>query len=227
MARPRVRRKTKNPSSKVSKKQKNPYDISFHGVHPLIKKNWNKDLTLKQNYTHLGLISVVNGQAGGKGPESTAYYSELKNKLSDKVDEELEWRVLSEVSSADPSSQKINQKTSLMEIEPPKFIDDRVTAIGSKLNLKKLRDFRLDISTTSTDIVQMLEKEASQSIKMIRSVSNQEELFLTQLENKYGDNYERMSLDKKLNPYLLTPGQLRKKMTRMHLKRKGVDYIQG
>ena len=36
MANPRQRKKTRNPSSKVKRKAKNVYNISFAGVSPLI-----------------------------------------------------------------------------------------------------------------------------------------------------------------------------------------------
>jgi nucleolar protein 16 len=66
MVRPSKRRKVKNPSQKTSRKAKNPYNISFAGVHPLVKSNWDKKLTLRQNYERMGLVSALNGKAGGE-----------------------------------------------------------------------------------------------------------------------------------------------------------------
>ncbi|KAJ3282039.1 hypothetical protein HK104_011131, partial [Borealophlyctis nickersoniae] len=61
MARPRQRRKVRNPSLKVNRRQKNPLNISLAHAHPLVAKNWNKKLTLRQNYEAMGLVPALNG----------------------------------------------------------------------------------------------------------------------------------------------------------------------
>ena len=66
MVRPSQRKKVKNPHSKVSRRSKNRYNISFAGVHPLVKAHWDKSLTLRQNYERMGLLSALNGKAGGE-----------------------------------------------------------------------------------------------------------------------------------------------------------------
>ncbi|KAJ3323884.1 Nucleolar protein 16 [Blyttiomyces sp. JEL0837] len=67
MVRPSKRRKIRNPSSKVSRRSKNPYKISFAGAHPLIQQKWDRKLTLRQNYEKMGLVASLNGLTGGDG----------------------------------------------------------------------------------------------------------------------------------------------------------------
>jgi hypothetical protein len=43
-------------------------------------------------------------------------------------------------------------------------------------------------------------------------VSKGEQLFLKDLDEKYGDDFDKMAFDMKLNPYQLTATQIRKKM---------------
>ncbi|CAJ0644883.1 14635_t:CDS:2 [Entrophospora sp. SA101] len=66
MARPRQRRKIKNPSLKLSRKTSNKHfkKIVVHGD-PIIASNWNKKETLRQNYKRIGLLTSLNRVAGG------------------------------------------------------------------------------------------------------------------------------------------------------------------
>ncbi|CAJ0837139.1 2999_t:CDS:2, partial [Entrophospora sp. SA101] len=65
MARPRQRRKIKNPSLKLSRKTSNKHfkKIVVHGD-PIIASNWNKKETLRQNYKRIGLLTSLNRVAG-------------------------------------------------------------------------------------------------------------------------------------------------------------------
>ena len=221
--------------------------LSFAGVHTLVQQNWDSKKTLKENYAHLGLIPRLMGSAGGQGSEANALYSSEKDKLSaaqtkdlDASDrQDIEWRVI------DPSKgpvTPINSETMDEEIEPPKFIDDRVTALGAKVNLKKLRHIRLDVRPSQEDsnaveedesvaaikfnpIVAAMEEEAKTIVQIIRKPSGHEELVLSALERKHGHDYKAMARDLKLNKYQFTPGQLKKKFERVSLKQQGISRV--
>lgn len=223
--------------------------LSFAGVHTLVQQNWDSKKTLKENYAHLGLIPRLMGSSGGQGSEANALYSAEKDKLSaaqtttdleGSERQDIEWRVI------DRSKEHVTPMASDTmdeEIEPPKFIDDRVTALGAKVNLKKLRHIRLDVRpgqedsnaveeddesvTTSTvnPIVAAMEEEAKTVVQIIRKPSGHEELVLSALERKHGQDYKAMARDMKLNKYQFTPGQLKKKFERVSLKQQGISRI--
>lgn len=221
MARPRVRRKTQQPNSKVSRKPKNPYNISFAGAHPLVKEHWDKSLTLKQNYANIGLVPVLNGMAGGQGSLANEHYASVKAQLLDQSTD-LEWRDPSEI----PKESVVRILSESDGIEPPLLIDDRVTAIGSKVNLKKLRHVRLDqTQKESKPVIEAMEEEAKHSVTIIRQTSDHEDLVLSSLKNKYGQDFAAMARDIKLNKYQLTAGQLKKRFTRQAMKQAGIRSV--
>jgi nucleolar protein 16 len=245
MARPRVRRKTRNPSQKVSRKQKHPMRISFAGVHHLVQENWDKAKTLTENYEALGLIPKLMGSAGGQGAKANALYAMEKERLSAQtmpldVETEIEWRVIDRSSegSSEPSASSITVTAAQEdEIEPVKFIDDQVTALGAKVNLKRLRHIRLDGKGPSSDssdsstpkeqnpIIAAMEDEAKTVVQIIRQPSGHEELVLSALERKHGQDFKAMARDLKLNKYQFTPGQLKKKFQRVALKQSGISRV--
>lgn len=68
--------------------------------------------------------------------------------------------------------------------------------------------------THQTDVVTELEEKAnetaSKSVPRIRQLSEYEQAYITRLVTKYGDDYDRMFMDIKLNERQLTANQLRK-----------------
>ena len=64
-------------------------------------------------------------------------------------------------------------------------------------------------------IVRALEEQASMEIKeRPRQQSRREKEWLTELVEKYGENYSRMVMDRKLNPYQQSEGDLRRRIKR-------------
>jgi hypothetical protein len=63
----RQRRKTKNPHSKV--KRKNKVVKQTYIVDPTLQKYWDKDKTLEQNFHRAGLSSCVNGDIGKRSTQ--------------------------------------------------------------------------------------------------------------------------------------------------------------
>ncbi|TPX72669.1 hypothetical protein SpCBS45565_g00208 [Spizellomyces sp. 'palustris'] len=213
MARPRVRRSTKNPSVKVSRKQKNPYNISFAGAHPLVRKNWDKNLTLKQNYERMGLISALNGAAGGTEHEAAARAREERELQKAKT--EVEWRRIDD-EPAKPVEQDSAQAENFdVEVNGPVEVDPRVRQLGSKLGLKRRTAPTTGEASAKNAVVEAMEAEVRDIVKLERHASEQEGKVFGDLLRKHGRNYEAMSRDIKLNRYQLSSGQLRKRIERL------------
>lgn len=66
MVNPRQRRKQKNPQLKKRRKATSQSTRKYSVTgHDLIAKNWDKKLTLRQNYARLGLMASLNPTTGG------------------------------------------------------------------------------------------------------------------------------------------------------------------
>ena len=179
---------------------------------PLIKDVWDPSKTLSQNYSEIGLISFLNGRAGGKS-DSSLNYSTIKNKLNKVKEEQVEWKMISDVSSI----QETKEEEKLIG-EPLLEVDDRVLNLGSRVNLKKLRNLLIsNQDQKKSEIVDKLKELSCLESSIVRKCSSLEESCLMQLCQKYGDDYEKMSKDLKLNVYQLSPGQLKKKIRKISL----------
>ncbi|KAJ3129634.1 Nucleolar protein 16 [Nowakowskiella sp. JEL0407] len=205
MARPRQRRKVKNVSQKVTRKQRNPNNISFAGAPALVQKHWNKKLTLRENYAKMGLLASLDGTAGGEeNPLVNRTMSELA---------ELEQAVEDNDDDVDmESSDEDDEEFPLENVVkyPTSNIGSKVQSITRpgrkvpKLNIKKV--------SGKSEIIKELEEMAKNEVKLERRASENEQRWMTDLINKYGEDYDAMTRDLKLNPYQLTKSQLKKKI---------------
>jgi nucleolar protein 16 len=195
MARPRKRRTTRNPSQKVKRVAKHKMDISMNKAHPLVQKNWDRKLTLLQNYEKLGLISSLGGKAGGTEKEGELRVREQEYR--DQLIQNVEYRAL-------------DQEIEFIEtIEKPVVVDERAKRLGLKVNVKKLLDTK---PLPKTDVVKELEKEAAEYRPVLQHQSEQETLVFEKLFEKYGLEFDKMARDIELNVYQLSAGQLKRKM---------------
>ncbi|KAJ2992776.1 Nucleolar protein 16 [Globomyces sp. JEL0801] len=217
MARPRKRKTNRNPGRKVSRKQGNKKNISFEGVMPIIKENWDKTKTLKQNYDALGLVANLNGRAGGVGNEGAFQTKELKR--IDELKDVIEWRTIESMDEAKvkESAATVESNPLFEPIEGDVHVDQRVLRIGAKMNLRRARELDSLISPpeSSKNIVAAMEEQAKHVVKVINHQSEQENLVFEKLIAKYGDDYNAMARDMKLNKYQLSVGQLKKKMKKV------------
>jgi nucleolar protein 16 len=199
MARPRKRKTNRNPISKVTRKPKHKMNISFSGVHPVIQSQWDKKLTLKQNYERMGLTSHLGGYAGGVDED----FKVVKNiQQINKV----EWRDMNAMDT-------IETKDTVETIETLNALDNRVIRIGTKLNHKN--DFETDSkfqpTELSTKIINEMVKDCK-SVPVAQHQSEQETLVFEALISKYGNDYDKMARDFKLNSYQLSAGQIKRKI---------------
>ncbi|KAJ3112286.1 Nucleolar protein 16 [Phlyctochytrium bullatum] len=237
MARPGKRRKIKNPSLKVRRKVKNPYNISFNNVPEIVRKNWDKRLTLRQNYEKMGLVSELNGKAGGEA-EMKRTFGEDENEDNDEDDGgelKIEYRSFEDFekmeainrkeSSASKESTFISQHELEHGIEGPIKVEKKAKLIGKKVSTLTVEDSepkKYPVTSTKrstpavvSEVVEELKAESLLDKPVERHASDQEQQVLKNLVAKYGTEYDRMARDRKLNPYQLSAGQLKRKIAKM------------
>ncbi|EGE03532.1 nucleolar protein [Trichophyton equinum CBS 127.97] len=239
----KVLQKKKNRSSNPrvkhkSKKAKNGNKkINVFG-NAIIKSNWDKKLTLTQNYRRLGLTSRLNAPAGGvekkisKGESDTTrsglsepFHVPLTQKRSKKL-QPAEVRV-----ERDPETGKI-----LRVISGDNEEDETIEVAGRKRRRNNplndpLEDLPEDTDmalgdlngTSSFDVVTELEKQAAAQEEQLknrkpRHQSKREEEWLERLVQKYSDDTARMAKDRKLNPMQQTEADIARRLRKMRAR---------
>ncbi|PYH99883.1 putative 60S ribosomal subunit biogenesis protein Nop16 [Aspergillus ellipticus CBS 707.79] len=191
----------------------------------IIAENWDRKLTLTQNYRQLGLVHRLNAPSGGSQkralrdgvqgePEDSLY---IKNSAQAAAKQSATSDIKVE---RDPETGKI-----LRVIRP----DDEVEIAGRKhkrdnpLN-DPLEDLAFNVAqpdqkNSATAVVQQLERQADQEgvsvkAKKPRHQSTREEEWIQKLVEKHGDNYIAMARDRKLNPMQQSVGDLKRRISK-------------
>ncbi|GAA5816416.1 hypothetical protein MFLAVUS_009945 [Mucor flavus] len=176
--------------------------VTIHG-NSIIKANWNKKLTLRQNYEKLGLLTSLNGQTGGKEknlPDSKMVESEdtEPKELKELTEEDIE-----EIKKTLGPGEGLIQR------------DDDGNIIRVIYGEEKTHDEILDAEVPAveakTDVVRALEAQAANAFHREKFASEFELDWIQKLINKHGDDYKAMFWDKELNVYQQTAAQLKKK----------------
>ncbi|KAK6457241.1 ribosome biogenesis protein Nop16 [Scheffersomyces xylosifermentans] len=201
-----VRKRKMNRSSvkkntrRVKDKQR---DINIHS-NPIIAANWDKSLTLSQNYKRLGLRSKLGTRAGGeeRKVESLTEIRARRAKDSEKVTPaDIE-------QTEDPSEIPEGEARLIRDPETNEVVK---VIYGTK---KVVKNTESDVENTS--VIKQLEEYAHKhaQIKKDRTPSERENDWLKSLYEKYGDDYEKMKWDKKLNLQQQSAGDLRRRITK-------------
>lgn len=173
-------------------------------AHPVMQAHWDNKLTLKQNYKNLGLTVRLNKPAGGE----EATIKTLSEYRQEKADEEARKKVdPSEIANeTDPA--KIPEGEARLIRDPE--TNEVVQVIYGTMKPTKAQD----ANEPAISIIDELEKFSEQHPKKQRAhtLSAREAEWMSKLHEKYGDDVDRMQWDKKLNPMLVTSGQLKKKL---------------
>lgn len=195
MARSSVKKNTKRIKDKKR-------DINITS-HPVMQANWDKKLTLKQNYKKLGLTVRLGKSTGGE----EAKLQTVTEYRAEREEEELK---------------KVKPETVANETDPAKIpegearlIRDPETNEVTQVIYGTMKPQEKKVEPQSTSIIAELEQYANDHAKIIheKTPTEREDHQLGRLYEKYGDDYDKMKWDKKLNARLLTVGQLRKKIT--------------
>lgn len=209
-------------------------NISFQqGAHPLVAKNWDKKKTLKENYKALGLLSTLNGYAGGQVINPTlpsdAALIPMQNSSDDQPkkldDATIQWKSISQLDkekkldAIDQNDQSSSISASLFApLEPEIILDSRITSLGTSLSLRVPTpppQQQQDAENQPPLVITQMKQESLNIRRVARFQSHQESLVYSLLMDKWGaENYEDMARDLKLNVYQLSAGQLKKKLTR-------------
>lgn len=201
MANPRQRKKARSSIGRKTVHNKDKHRRIKLRTHPVLKKHWDHKLTLKQNYKRLGLAINLNG----------------KYNIDEPVLETAEERRHRIEEASEPPARVADD-----EMDPEKIPLGEARLIrGEDGEVKEIIYGKMEIrqkpieEKPSAVIDEMVEYEQN------RPRSNNE-LFPSERENdwlfdlysKYGDDYEAMKWDKKLNQMFFSAGQLKQKIKR-------------
>ncbi|KAK2877130.1 Nucleolar protein 16 [Arthroderma sp. PD_2] len=241
----KVLQKKKNRSSnpKVKHKSKQAKNgnkkINVFG-NAIIKNNWDKKLTLTQNYRRLGLTPRLNAPAGGTEKTISAEDKEASKVARSDLNEAFH------IPLTHKRSKKLQPGEARVERDPDTGKILRVISADSEdrgtvevAGRKRRRDNPLDDpledlpedtdmaldglrgTSSSSDVVAELERQAAIQEEQLknkkpRHQSKREEEWLEALVQKYGDDTARMARDKKLNRMQQTEADIARRLRKMN-----------
>jgi hypothetical protein len=164
-----------------------------------------------QNYAAMGLCTTLNGATGGS-QLSDADRRRIKSGIRDD-DGGLAALALRRgavgVRSIGEAAPPPDEDEDLVEGTPD--VDIKGLGVGRKIGRV---NYLTDTGAAEPSLlIKEIMLQAASAVKVLRKSSEQEVLFLTALEGKYGDAYDRMARDKRLNPHLISAGQLKRKFS--------------
>lgn len=201
MARSSVKKNTR----KTKDKQRN---INIHS-NPIIEANWDKSLTLKQNYKRLGLRAKLGRSAGGD-ERKVESLSELQAKREKNQKNQLKHvPTVSEIENLDDPSCIPEGEARL--IRDPET-NEVIKVIYGTMKVDDNDESEEEIENPS--VIKQLEEyaEKNSKIKKERHQSERENDWIKSLYEKYGDDYDKMKWDKKLNIYQQSAGDLKRRI---------------
>ncbi|PLB53789.1 hypothetical protein P170DRAFT_372075 [Aspergillus steynii IBT 23096] len=177
----------------------------------IIAENWDRKLTLTQNYRRLGLAHRLNAPAGG---------GEKRPNKEGGIDVAPE-DSLHIKGSAQASSKQLGLGEVKVERDPE---TGNIIRVISKKRDNPLNDPLNDLSDneqeaygSKTDIVRQLERQAAQEgqdvkTKKPRHQSSRESEWIQRLVDRHGDDVTAMFRDRKLNPMQQSEGDIRRRI---------------
>lgn len=191
MARSSVKKNTKRIKDKRNKLRYIP--------HPVMAAHWDKSLTWKQNYERFGLQSNL-----GKKINDVKRKNESKKPL---VTEDDESSVNPEhvANETDPEKIPLGEARIIRDPETNEVVE----IIYGKMNLDNEVAKEPEVPIIE-ELKEYQENKAKPAFK--QQLTEIECHWMAGLSKKYGDNYERMKWDQKLNPMFYPVGQLKKMM---------------
>ncbi|RAL02046.1 nucleolar protein 16 [Aspergillus ibericus CBS 121593] len=199
----------------------------------IIAENWDRKLTLTQNYRRLGLVHRLNAPSGGSQKRATeeGVEGEPEDSLYIKSSAQA---VAKQTATSDIKVERDPETGKILRVIRN---DDEVEVAGRKhkrnnpLNdpLNDLSDnereaAQLRQKTPGTSIVQQLERQADQEgvtvkAKKPRHQSKREEEWILKLVERHGENYTAMARDRKLNPMQQSEGDLKRRIRKWQQSR--------
>ncbi|EEQ40055.1 putative nucleolar protein [Clavispora lusitaniae] len=198
-------RKRKMARSSVKKNTKRVKDKKRNvkmTAHPVMQAHWDNKLTLEQNYKKLGLTVRLGKPAGGQEAEVKTLTEQRKEREGQEAKQAKPEDIANET---DP--EKIPEGEARL-IRDPETNEVVQVIYGRMKAAPKTQE------TSQPSIIDELIEFNNRSAKAPKhkAPTPREVSWIEQLHEKYGDDYESMRWDKKLNPMFMTTGQLKKKM---------------
>ncbi|CDK25874.1 unnamed protein product [Kuraishia capsulata CBS 1993] len=191
-----VRKRKMNRSSvkKATRKRKDKQREFNISSNPIIAANWDKNLTLSQNYARLGLKVRLGKSTGGVEKELV-----FNDKLADKKQEQL------------PEDEDTDDPARIPKGRAKIVRDEEGNVL--KVVYGEMEGDGIESSAEEkTEVVKQLEALSKISHKKERHQSERETEWIAALVAKHGDDYDKMMWDKKLNPFQHSKGELKKRI---------------
>ncbi|RPB19490.1 putative nucleolar protein 16, partial [Terfezia boudieri ATCC MYA-4762] len=201
-------------------KRRNPriHKIKSFG-NQIIAQNWNKNETLQQNYKRLGLAVKLNKPTGGVEKSLSSFTSTTAAAAA--------------AAGAFPPSTSftaphcpIAPGEARIERDADGNIVNIIYGATGEARLDQLEDTAMQQDGHSreptTEVVKALIERASRGAKVERNQSEREKEWIERLVERYGEDYRKMSWDRKLNPHQQSEGDIRKRVVKWRqMKEKG------
>ncbi|KAF2102655.1 hypothetical protein NA57DRAFT_63525 [Rhizodiscina lignyota] len=215
--------KKKNRSS-LNRVKRKPKSKKKHFGNPIIAANWDKSLTLSQNYKKLGLAVGLNRPTGGtektiqilKAQEEQDAAKSKNSKLSINPKLPSTMAIREARVERDPETGEI-----LRVIEDEGLVrDNPLHDLLNEFDEEDDQDGGEEDETTNedssvgrTEVVRQLESiAAAGESKKPRHQSAREIEWVEALVQRHGDDYDKMFMDRKLNPMQQSAGQIKKRV---------------
>lgn len=223
-----VRKRKMNRSGVSKNRRKNNNKSKYNPrSNPIIAEHWDNNLTAKQNYKKLGLTFRIGATTGGEEKQikiKKIHHNNMEESLYDEAPEQ-----------EDDNDDDDNDNDEFDEYDPAnilegtaKFLKDEDGKIlkiiyGTKKLANKTEDVQSESEEESETEDNSEAKEVIAQLEAVAAIPKKKEIHrLNEVEvsrcakliAKYGDDYEKMMWDKKLNPFQLSPGQLRKQIAK-------------
>lgn len=231
MARPRQVKKNRSSRSRVKtgttgRTKAGKKKVNFLG-NETIRQNWDRKLTLAQNYENLGLSVKLKGRAGGVEKRAGTLANTTSDSLAISTGIKTGKLVPGEVQVVR------DEEGNIIEIIDPEERQKQDNPLNDPLNdleesmQMDTNEYEEDSTpTTRNPIVAQLEAQAAAELEEIeknkkpRKQSAREEEWIENLVQKYGDDYAGMFRDRKLNPMQQSEGDIKRRVKKWKAKQK-------
>lgn len=225
--------KKKNRSG-ISKVRHKPKSKKRFLNNPIIAQNWDKSLTLAQNYKRLGLTAKLNKSTGGvekkvsdierereegvrdeQDPLNIVANSKRRREQLDVAEAKIErdpetGKILRVVDQATPRLNPLNDLLNDLDSDPEEEVFSLSNQHGNTAPSTKATSIETD---NRTETVRLLEEAASRpAAKYKRKQPEGEVKFIEELVRTYGDDYGKMARDMKINYMQRSEGDLKKRI---------------
>lgn len=202
-------RKRKMARSSVGKTTRRLKDkqrkINIHS-NPIIAANWDYSLTLQQNYKKLGLRAKLGSMAGGQEQKVETLTDFRKRKEEEDKNKHI---TPTDIENTDDPS-KIPEGEARLIRDPE--TNEVIKVVHGTMKVEAPKKEKKENSQVVNELEKLAQQNASH--KRERTLSERESDWAKSLYEKYGDDYEKMKWDKKLNIYQQTAGEIRKRITK-------------